>query len=470
MKGFMDAEFLLHSETACRLFFNYAQGMPIFDFHNHLDAREICKRRRYQNITQAWLSGDHYKWRAMRAAGVGESFITGGADDYDKFLKWAATVEKLPGNPLYHWTHLELQRYFDISGPLTVKSAPAIWEACNERLRQDGFDAYGLLKRMKVEALCTTDEPFDTLEWHRKIRQDATMDIKILPAFRPDRLLHVEDAGFKDAVALMEKRFGVPVVSLDGLKEALCRAVAHFRQAGCLLSDHGLTHFTYARGGDADAVLKKALAGGVPTRSEATVYKGELLRFLSARYAENGMAMQLHLGALRNNNTPVYQKLGPNAGCDSVGAPTDPAQLSAFLDDLVTAGTLPNTVLYCLNPGDNTMMSTMALNYACGGTPGKVQFGSAWWFNDHVRGIENQIDELLETGLLSSFAGMVTDSRSFTSFVRHEYFRRILCDKLGTIVENGEYPNDPDALGGMVRDICFHNAAGFFGLKEAERP
>lgn len=464
MKAFMDARFLLHSDTAFQLYHDHAQEMPIFDYHNHLSAREIYERTRYENIAQVWLGGDHYKWRAMRAAGIDEAFITGDASDYEKFTKWAGTVEKLPGNPLYHWTHLELQRYFDVYEPLTLSSAPDIWAACNEHLLEDGFDAYGLLKRMKVKALCTTDEPFDTLEWHLKIAEDAGIELKVLPTFRPDRLLHAEDAGFKNAISFMEARFGVAISSLDDLKDALRRAIAHFKRAGCLLADHGFIRFAYARGGDADAVMKKALDGGALNAEEIAVYKGELLRFLAAEYVENGMAMQLHLGALRNNNTPMYKKLGPNTGCDSVGEMTDPMQLSALLDDLVTAGTLPSTVLYCLNPNDNIMLATMAVNYACGEMPGKVQFGSAWWFQDHLRGIENQLDELLETGLLPSFIGMLTDSRSFTSFSRHEYFRRILCNKLGTIVENGEYPNDLTLLGGMVRDICYHNAVRYFGL------
>lgn len=466
MKGFMDSQFLLHSDTASRLFYEYAQDMSIFDYHNHLSPKDISERTCYENIAQVWLGGDHYKWRAMRILGIEERYITGDASDYEKFMKWAATVEKLPGNPLYHWTHLELQHYFNVYEPFTVKNAPAIWEMCNTYLQKKGFDAYELLKRMKVKALCTTDEPFDTLEWHIKIAHDATQDIQVLPSFRPDRLLHLEDAGFLDAIKLMEQRFGLSIRSLDDLKDALSCAIAHFKQAGCLVSDHGFIRFAYARGGNADEVMKKALAKETLTSNDIAVYKGELLRFLASQYTANGIAMQLHLGALRNNNTPMLKKLGPNHGYDSVGELTDPAMLSAFLDDLITADTLPNTVLYCLNPGDNTMLSTMAINYACGSVRGKVQFGCAWWFMDHVRGIENQIDELLETGLISTFIGMLTDSRSFTSFSRHEYFRRILCNKLGAIVERGEYWNDIEMLGKMVQDICFNNAVRYFGVEE----
>ena len=464
MKRFMDSNFLLETKTAQKLFHTFAKKMPIFDYHNHLIPQEIFERKAYENITQVWLAGDHYKWRAMRILGYSESLITGDAPDYDKFMAWAETVERIPGNPLHHWAHLELQRYFDIYTPLTKKSAHAIWEKCNQKLKTSGFDAYGLLKRMDVRALCTTDEPFDTLEWHEKIMAAEDMDIQVLPTFRPDRLVHIEDKDFLNAVGLMETRFDCKITTLDDLKAAFEKAVAHFKKAGCVLSDHGFIKFCYASQGDADAVFRKALSNSEVNAEEIAVYKGEILRFLAGLYTKSGMGMQLHLGAIRSNNTMMFQKIGANTGFDSVGEATDPFALGRFLDDLVMADTLPNTVLYNLNPADNAMMATMAVNFACAGTAGKVQFGSAWWFLDHQRGIENQLDELMETGLLPVFVGMLTDSRSFTSFSRHEYFRRILCNKLGGLAASGAYPNDIEILGKMVQDICYNNAVQFFGL------
>lgn len=464
MKKFLDNDFLLHNDTAKTLFDSYAKDMPIFDFHNHLSAEEIYEHRKYDNITQLWLGGDHYKWRAMRAVGIDERYITGDAPDKEKFLKWAWTVEQIPGNPLYHWTHLELQRYFGIQEPLCEKTAGDIWTRCNDLLATPGFDALGLLQQRKVTALCTTDEPFDSLEWHIKIKKDPDISIQVLPTFRPDKLLHIEDPVFCGALHRMEERFAVPINCMADLQLALQKALDHFKTAGCILSDHGFSLFSYERGGNADEVLKKAMAGNSLTSQEIAVYKGALLRFLGAEYCKHGMAMQLHLGAQRDNNTPMLQKLGPNFGYDSVGEGTKPALLSMYLDDLVTAGNLPNTVLHCLNPVDNAVLSTMAVNFACGLVRGKVQFGSAWWFEDNVRGISNQLDELLETGLISTFIGMLTDSRSFTSFTRHEYFRRILCDRLGKIIEDGEYPNDLAAMGKMIRNICYHNAVTYFGL------
>jgi glucuronate isomerase len=471
MKEFMDNDFLLHSNTAKTLFNSYAKDMPIFDYHNHLSAQEIYERRKYENITQLWLGGDHYKWRAMRAVGIEEYFITGNASDREKFLKWAWTVEQIPGNPLYHWTHLELQRYFGIHEPLCEKTAENIWTHCNALLATPGFDALGLLEQRKVTALCTTDEPFDTLEWHLKIKEAPDISMQVLPTFRPDKLLHIEDPAFCGALHKMEKRFDIHINGMADLQLTLQKAIEHFKTAGCILADHGFSSFSYARrgdDGDAEAVLKKAIACEPLNMQEIAVYKGTMLRFLGSEYCKYDMSMQLHLGAQRDNNTPMLQKLGPNFGYDSVGECTKPELISAYLDDLITVGSLPNTVLYCLNPGDNAVLSTMAVNFASGPVRGKVQFGNAWWFEDNVRGISNQLDELMETGLISTFIGMLTDSRSFTSFTRHEYFRRILCDKLGKIIEDGEYPNDLAAMGRMVEDICYNNAVSYFGLNRED--
>lgn len=460
---FMGENFLLDNDPARILFFEHARDMPIFDYHNHLSPRDIYRRRRYDNLAQLWLEEDHYKWRAMRAVGIDEFYITGAAPEYEKYLKWAHTVERLPGNPLYHWTHLELRRYFGIEEPLGPDSAPGIWERCGEMLQQPGYDALGLLQAKKVVALCTTDDPADSLEWHQKIAQ-APQGVQVQPTFRPDRFLHPDKPAFPAAVEALSRRFGRQIANLAELKETLRLAMDTFQAAGCLSSDQAFVQFVYARGGNPDGIFEAAMNAKALTGEEIAAYSSDLLRFLAGEYARRGIVMQLRFGTLRNNNTPMMRTWGPDGGFDSVGECTRPAHLAAFLDDMVTQSALPRSVLYCLNPGDNPVFSTMAVNFASGEVPGKVQFGNAWWFADNVRGISNQLSELMETGLLSGFIGMLTDSRSFTSFSRHEFFRRILCNILGGMIHRGEYPKNYDKMGQMVRDICFHNAARYFCL------
>lgn len=462
MKDFIGEDFMLSTPAARTLFTDYAKSMPIYDYHNHLSPREIYEKKRFANITEAWLKGDHYKWRAMRVCGIDETYITGEADGYDKFQKWAYTVHRIPGNPLYHWVHLELQRYFDIDEPFGPDTAKAIWDMCNAKLAQPDCNAVGLLTQMDVRTLCTTDQPADTLEWHRKIASDDTIPFAVLPSYRPDGLLHIESPDWTGHIRGMEERFDIKIDDFEELKHAITLSIAHFKKAGCVVSDHAYTALCYASGGDPHAIFKKAKAGETLTQIEAARYKGALMRYLAGQYCENHMAMQLHLGALRNNNSLMKDRLGPDKGYDSIGNLTDPAQLGVLLDDLNRAGNLPRTILYCLNPGDNPVLATMAVNFANSEIPGKVQFGSAWWFLDSARGMRSQLDELLETGLISTFVGMLTDSRSFLSFPRHEYFRRILCDKLGSLIESGGYPRDFAAMGGIVRDICYHNAVRFF--------
>jgi len=462
MKDFMGADFMLSTPAAQILFEDYAKVMPIYDYHNHLSPKEIYEKKRFANITEAWLGGDHYKWRAMRVCGIDEAYITGDADDYEKFEKWAYTVQRIPGNPLYHWVHLELQRYFDIDEPFGPGTAKAIWDTCNAKLAQPEFNAVGLLKQMDVRTLCTTDLPSDTLEWHRKIAEDDTIPMKVLPSYRPDGLLHIDSPDWSGYIERMEARYGVKIDDFEALKHAIALSIAHFKKAGCVISDHAFTELTYASVGDPYAIFKKARAGETLTPQEAAQYKGALMRYLAGQYCENHMAMQLHLGAQRNNNSHMMKRLGPDTGYDSIGKPTDPTQLGALLDDLNRAGNLPRTILYCLNPADNPMLATMAVNFASQEIPGKVQFGSAWWFLDSNRGMRSQLDELMETGLISTFVGMLTDSRSFLSFPRHEYFRRILCDKLGALIENGGYPRDLLTMGGIIQDICYRNAVRFF--------
>lgn len=460
MSAFMDHDFLLQSETAKTLFHRYAEDCPIYDYHNHLNPREIYQRRRYENLTQLWLEADHYKWRAMRVCGVAEHYVTGGASEYEKFEKFASVLPRLIGSPVYHWAHLELQRYFGITTPLSAATAREIWDKTSEMLRGDGFDAVSLLDKAKVNVLCTTDDPADSLEWHLKLQEDDTVPFRTLPSFRPDRVLHIDQSAWPAAVAQLGARYG-EITGWDSLCAALRKSLDFFCTVGCRVTDHGFIRFRYAVG-DPAPVMDKALKGERLTEEEIAVYQGALLRFLAAEYAARGLTMQLHLGPIRNNSPRLMAAFGADAGGDSVGLATDPFLLGAFLGDLDGTDTLPKTILYNLNPADSAMLATMAVNFAADGA--KVQYGAAWWLLDHIRGIEAQLDQLMETGLLSGSVGMLTDSRAFTSFVRHEYFRRILCNKVGTLVEQGQYPADLDTLGAMVEDICHRNAAAFFGF------
>ena len=460
MKVFMDEDFLLDSEVAIRLFRAHANDCPIIDFHNHLSPKDIFRRRKYENLTQLWLEADHYKWRCMRVCGVPEEYVTGNASDWDKFFRFAQIMPRLIGSPVYHWAHLELRRYFGIETPLTEHTAEAIWEKTCAMLRGEGFDAVSLLEKMRVQALCTTDDPADTLEWHRKLADEKNLSFRTLPSFRPDRFLHIDQTGWRPALEQLGSRYGA-ITDWDSLKGAPSRALDFFCEAGCRVTDHGFIHFRYAVG-DPAPVMEKALAGKALREEEIAVYQGALLRFLAGEYARRDLVMQLHLGPIRNNSPKLMASFGPDAGGDSMGEATNPFLLSAFLGDLEREDALPRTILYNLNPADSGMLATMAANFASNGA--KVQYGAAWWLLDHIRGINAQLDQLMETGLLSGSVGMLTDSRSLTSFVRHEYFRRILCNKLGSLVERGEYPCDLESLGKLVEDICWRNAKEYFGF------
>ena len=457
MNAFMDRDFLLSTETAKTLFHRYAASCPIIDYHNHLSPKDIYNRRRYENLTQLWLEGDHYKWRCMRVCGVPEAYITGDAPAWEKFLQFARIMPRLIGSPVYHWAHLELQRYFGIDTPLREDTAREIWEKTARMLQGEGYDAVSLLARMQVKVLCTTDDPVDTLQYHLLLGAED-MPFRTLPSFRPDRFLHIDQPAFRDAVAQLGEKYGA-VSDWDSLCEALRKALDFFVSAGCRVTDHGFIRFRYGTG-DGRQALQKALTGQHLTEEELCDYQGALLRFLAEEYARRDLVMQLHLGPIRNNSPRLMASFGADAGGDSIGAATDAFQLGAFLKDLEATDTLPKTILYNLNPADSAMLATMAVNFASDGA--KVQYGAAWWLLDHLRGIREQLDQLLETGLLSGSVGMLTDSRAFTSFTRHEYFRRILCDKLGQIVERGEYPADMEVLGAMVEDICWRNAMTYF--------
>ena len=460
MRAFMDRDFLLHTATARTLYHDYAADCPIMDYHNHLNPREIYERRRYENLTQLWLEADHYKWRVMRVCGVPEYYVTGNAPEYEKFEKFASVLPRLIGSPVYHWAHLELQRYFGISTPLTAATAREIWDKTSEMLRGEGFDAVSLLHKANVKILCTTDDPADSLEWHLKLKEDKTVPFRTLPSFRPDRFLHIDQSAWSAAVQQLAARYGA-ITDWDSLCAALTKSLDFFCEVGCRVTDHGFIRFRYGVG-DPAPVVEKAMKGEALTEEEITTYQGALLRFLAGEYHRRDLTMQLHLGPIRNNSPRLVSAFGADAGGDSIGLATDPFQLSAFLGDLDGSDTLPKTILYNLNPADSAMLSTMAVNFAADGA--KVQYGAAWWLLDHIRGISEQIDQLMETGLLSGSVGMLTDSRAFTSFARHEYFRRILCNKLGALVEEGQYPCDIATLGEMVRDICHRNAVNYFGF------
>lgn len=422
MKPFLDENFLLFSKTAETLYHDYAEGLPIYDYHNHLSPKDIAEHRRFRDLTELWLETDHYKWRAMRTCGVDEKYVTGDASPKEKYLAWAAVVPKLVGSPLYHWTHLELQRYFGITETLSPETAESIWTQTRDLLAGDGFDTVSLLQKMNVQALCTTDDPADDLFWHRKIREDDTIPFRVLPSFRPDKYLHAEPEAEAALLAATGEK---------SVLAALEKSLDFFCENGCRVTDHGFGPFDY---------------GTDPALTER-------LDFLGAQYAKRDLTMQLHLGAIRNNSPRLWDAFGPDAGADSAGYLTDAEALSSFLGGLEEKEALPATILYCLDPADITKLSTMAGNFAP-----NVQLGAAWWFNDSLRGIERQLDELMEQSALAASAGMLTDSRSFTSFVRHEYFRRILCQKLAEQVENGLYPNDLETLGALIEDVCFKNA------------
>ncbi len=467
MKAFMDQDFLLETQTAQALFHTAAKDLPIIDFHNHLNPKEIWEDRCYDDLTQVWLSGDHYKWRAMRANGICEDLITGDGDPYEKFLAWADTVQNCIGNPLYHWTHLELQRYFGIHTPLSPATAKEIWEKCNEKLRSPAYSVQNLLRMQHVEILCTTDDPADSLEWHQKLatRRDA-IGFRVLPSFRPGNALDIEKSGFSGYVSLLKEITGIDTCCLSGLLGALEKRLDFFIQQGCRVTDHSLEKkfFLPASEEKIEEIYRRALRMEAITEDEGAMYRGYLLTKLGELYAKRGLVMQLHIGAIRNNSSRLYEKLGADIGCDSQNDFSYAPQLSCLFNAMDQHDLLPRTILYYLNPKDAAMLATMAGNYQGNAQQirGKVQLGSAWWFCDHKNGMEQQMDTLADVGLLSTFVGMLTDSRSFLSFPRHEYFRRILCNKIGTWVENGEYPYDPAYLEKLVQDICHDNAKTFF--------
>ncbi|MFK7932247.1 MAG: glucuronate isomerase [Saprospiraceae bacterium] len=465
MKSFLNDNFLLQNATAERLYHNYAASQPIIDYHNHLPPDEIASNKQYSTITEVWLKGDHYKWRAMRANGIDEKYITGDATDEEKFMKWAETVPYAMRNPLYHWTHLELQRYFGIDKLLSRKTAKDIYEQTTAMLQTADYSARGLLKKMKVEVVCTTDHPTDSLEFHQQYRA-ADSDLKMLPTFRPDKLVVIDNADFLLFFKKLEQITDSEINTFSDLLIALENRIDFFQSLGCQLSDHGLSqlHAVDFAETDLNKILQKRKKEQSISATEAAQFQMAVLHELGKMYHQRGWTMQFHLGPLRNNNTRLLKSVGADVGCDSIGDLEQARGLSAFLDRLDANNQLAKTILYNLNPRDNELFATMMGNFNDGTQPGKIQWGSAWWFLDQKDGMEKQINTLSNMGLLSRFIGMLTDSRSFLSFPRHEYFRRILCNLIGTDVHNGELPNDVEWLGQMVENICYGNAKQYFNF------
>ena len=465
MKEFLDEHFLLNSSTAQKLYHGYAKDMPVIDYHSHLPPREIAEDRQFENLSQAWLHGDHYKWRAMRANGIDESYCTGDRSDWEKFEKWAATVPYTLRNPLYHWAHLELQRYFDVHKVLNPDSALSIYSDCTNKLHASSYSVKNLLRKMRVRMVCTTDDPLDDLVFHKKLRSD-NFEISVLPTFRPDAAMNVDDPFiFRGWLSRLEQVTNSHILSAADFLEALKKRHDYFDSQGCKISDHGLEEI-YAEDfteKEFNSIFSKVSSGRLLEGKERRIFKSVMIMRFAEWDWEKGWVQQFHLGALRNNNSRMRDALGPDTGWDSIGDFSLGRSLAKFLDRLDADGKLARTILYNLNPSDNAVMATMAGNFNDGSYPGKIQWGSAWWFLDQKDGMEEHLNVLSNMGLISRFVGMLTDSRSFLSYPRHEYFRRILCNLLGSEIEKGEMPNDLSWTGKIIQDICFHNAKNYFG-------
>ena len=472
MRSFLDENFLLRSDTARRLYFEHAATQPIYDYHSHLDPAAIARDRHYDNLTELWLDGDHYKWRAMRAAGVPERLITGDAADYEKFAAFATILPQCIGNPLYHWTHMELK--FPLGLPdvlLSAATAERVWRLSREQLAPASMSTRGLLAAFDVRMIGTTDDAIDSLDAHAAIAADRSLDIAVLPTWRPDLLFKPEHDDFLNWIGALGQSAGIEIRDYGDLLDALIRRLQHFARHGCVSADHGFDRFEFHGPTDAataEALFARRLRNQPLSATERVAWRSGMATWLGHQYAERGWVMQLHIGALRNNNSRMLERIGPNSGFDSIGDGGYAEPLARFLDTLDREGALPRTILYGLNPRDYEMLATMAGNFPGNGQAAKVQLGSAWWFNDQKDGILRQLTSVANMGLLARFIGMLTDSRSFLSFSRHEYFRRILCDLIGGWVEAGEAPADEELLGSIVRDIGSRNTVACFGLHAAE--
>ena len=456
MKAFMDKDFLLNNQMSQLLYDTYAKNLPIIDYHCHINPNEIAKDYQFRSITEAWLGGDHYKWRLMRANGVDEMLVTGNADDRDKFRAFAACLPKAVGNPIYHWAHMELRQYFGYQGVLNETTADQVFDLCNETLKT--LRVRDIIRKSRVEMICTTDDPCADLAAHKEIRGDAGFETKVLPGWRPDKAVNIHKEGFREYIAGLADIAGTPITDMSSLLEALKKRLDVFEAAGCRVSDHGLDYVPFAPGKEKEAeqALSAALAGNAVSPEMAEAYQFEVLKRLGREYARRSWIMQLHYGALRNNNSSMFAKIGPDTGYDAIGHAGDPSRIAGFLDSLNRDGNLPKTVLYSLNPNDNTMLTSImgCFQKDC---PGKLQHGSAWWFNDTKTGMEVQLKNLAEQSLLGNFIGMLTDSRSFLSYARHDYFRRILCNLVGGWIEAGEMPNDMEMAGRLIEAVSYGN-------------
>jgi len=463
---FMGKDFLLESNTAKTLYHDVAAKMPIIDYHCHIDAGEILKNKKFESLSEAWLGGDHYKWRLMRANGTPEKFITGDAPGLDKFTALSQVLPRAIGNPVYHWAHLELQRFFDCDKPLNPDSAKEIWDLCDEKIKtDDALRVRGIIESMNVEVIVTTDDPADSLENHIALAKDDSFKTKVLPAWRPNFLMNVDSDGFADYIVRLSNVSGVKVDDLKTLKTALLKRLEFFNDCGCRASDHGLQQLIYAPASEdqINTLFKKRLGGEMLTTSEKEQYLYALMVFLGKEYARLGWVMELHVGVRRNTNSVMFKKLGADTGFDCVDPASGVTGLAEFLDELNNAGALPKTLLFPINPNDNLAISTLAGCFAQDDIKGKVQQGSAWWYNDTLYGMEQQMLYFAESSVLANFVGMLTDSRSFMSYTRHEYFRRLLCNMIGKWVESGQYPADMAYLKTLVEDICYKNAKTYFG-------
>ena len=464
MKPFMDSDFLLQTDTAKKLYHDYAKQVPVLDYHCHLVPKEIAEDIHFKNMTELWLGADHYKWRVMRSNGVDEYFITGDAPDEEKFHAFAKALPNCIGNPMYHWCHLELQRYFGINETLSEKNWKEIYDKCNEILQKPEMSAKNLIRMSGVTLVCTTDDPIDDLHYHEQIAADSDFDVQVLPAWRPDKAMNIEKPTYLDYLATLSDVSGIKVDSFASLCEALKNRMDFFASMGCSVSDHGLEYVMYAPASaeTVESIFAKRLGGASITKEEEIIFKTAFMVFVGKEYAKRNWVMQLHYGCKRDNNTPMFNKLAPDTGYDCINNYAPSAQMADFLNALIVSDELPRTVIYSLNPNDNQAIGTILGCFQDSTAVAKIQQGSAWWFNDHKTGMQDQMISLANLGNLSGFVGMLTDSRSFLSYTRHEYFRRILCNLIGNWVESGEFPADYDTLSEIVTDISYNNAKRYF--------
>ena len=466
MKKFMDKDFLLETDTAKELFHNYAEVVPVLDYHCHINPQEIYEDRKFDNIAQVWLGGDHYKWRQMRSNGIDEYYITGDASDWEKFEKYAQTLDKAIGNPLYHWSHLELQRFFYYDGVLSSKTAKEVWDLCNEKLSHDDMSVRNLIKKANVTLICTTDDPIDDLKWHKLIKEDDSFDVQVLPAWRPDKAVNINKPDFMEYVGKLADAAQMEINTFEDLKKALANRMDFFAEKGCSVADHGLDYVMYVPASDdeIEAIFAKKRNGEELTNEEVVKFKTAIMLFLAKENKNRNWVMQLHYGCKRDNNTVMFDKLGPDTGYDCISNEAPGSQLADFLNAVNMDGGLPKTIIYSLNPGDDELIGTILGCFQNSDAIGKIQQGCAWWFNDNKTGMQKQMTSLANLGLLGNFVGMLTDSRSFLSYPRHEYFRRIMCNLIGGWVENGEFPYDMDLLAPIVKGISYNNAIDYFNF------